>query len=133
MSVGNENAALSALHEALEHGAPYGYVQTFLDEEGTIPLLQVYLERRQKRDELHWNSVELSYVVQLVESNLTKSSVLDILTPREQEVFSLLKEGLSNREIAEQLILSEGTVRVYLTTIYSKLGVNSRSKAILLK
>ncbi|QUG39994.1 hypothetical protein KD050_11740 [Psychrobacillus sp. INOP01] len=133
MSVGNEDAALSALHEALEHGAQYEYVRTFLDEEGIIPLLQLYLERRQKREYPNWNSVELSYVEQLVESKLTKSSVLDILTPREQEVFSLLKEGSSNREIAERLILSEGTVRVYLTNIYSKLGVNSRAKAILLK
>ena len=45
---------------------------------------------------------------------------------------TLLQQGASNGEIAEQLGLAEGTVRVYLSTIYSKLGVNSRAKAIAL-
>ncbi|WP_054770044.1 response regulator transcription factor [Lysinibacillus parviboronicapiens] len=54
-------------------------------------------------------------------------------TPREQEVFDLLADGETNREIAQRLNLSEGTVRVYLSTIYSKLDINSRAKAILIK
>ncbi|MET4560058.1 DNA-binding NarL/FixJ family response regulator [Lysinibacillus parviboronicapiens] len=54
-------------------------------------------------------------------------------TPHEQEVFDLLADGETNREIAQRLNLSEGTVRVYLSTIYSKLGINSRAKAILIK
>ncbi|RIJ63550.1 DNA-binding response regulator [Rummeliibacillus sp. POC4] len=48
------------------------------------------------------------------------------------EILTLLSKGATNKEIANQLYLSEGTVRVYLTNIYSKLGVNSRSKAMLL-
>ncbi|MCM3356605.1 response regulator transcription factor [Psychrobacillus sp. MER TA 171] len=58
--------------------------------------------------------------------------MLDQLTPRELEVFQLLVDGATNKEIAQKLFLSEGTIRVYLTTIYSKLGVKSRAKAILL-
>ncbi|MCS1390467.1 LuxR C-terminal-related transcriptional regulator [Lysinibacillus boronitolerans] len=59
--------------------------------------------------------------------------VLEALSAREQEIFSLLSEGASNKEIAEQLFLSEGTIRVYLSGIYNKLGVKNRAQALLLK
>ena len=55
---------------------------------------------------------------------------LDELTEREYEVLDLLAEGLSNREIAEQLFLSKETVRWYNKRIYSKLGANRRTEAI---
>lgn len=56
---------------------------------------------------------------------------LDSLTSREKDVLQLLAEGASNYEIAQQLQLTEGTIRVYLTEIYGKIGVKSRMKAIL--
>jgi ATP/maltotriose-dependent transcriptional regulator MalT len=46
-------------------------------------------------------------------------------------VLMLLADGLSNREIAEQLFLSVATVKWYLTHIYSKLGVQNRTLAIM--
>lgn len=52
--------------------------------------------------------------------------VATILTERETEVMSLVAKGLTNRKIAEQLILSEGTVKIHVHNIYSKLGVNNR-------
>jgi DNA-binding NarL/FixJ family response regulator len=52
------------------------------------------------------------------------------LTPRELDVLRLLVQGLSDAQIAEKLVLSRRTVTTHLTTIYSKLGVNSRSAAI---
>jgi predicted ATPase/DNA-binding CsgD family transcriptional regulator len=52
------------------------------------------------------------------------------LTAREMDVLRLLSSGLSNKEIAEQLHLSTVTVNSYLRTIYSKLGVSSRTQAI---
>ncbi|MFJ7952515.1 LuxR C-terminal-related transcriptional regulator [Lysinibacillus sp. NPDC096418] len=55
------------------------------------------------------------------------------MTLQGNEIYDLLAKGITNSEIAEQLDLSEGTVRVYLSTIYSKLGGNTRVKAILLK
>ena len=61
---------------------------------------------------------------------MEEDSILDVLTPREMEVYKLLVDGATNREIANKLFLSEGTIRVYLTNIYSKLGVTSRAKAI---
>jgi two-component system, NarL family, response regulator LiaR len=56
----------------------------------------------------------------------------EALTERELDVLKLLAKGLSNQEIAEALHLSEGTVRNYLSTLFSKLGVSDRTKAAVL-
>jgi DNA-binding NarL/FixJ family response regulator len=53
------------------------------------------------------------------------------LTEREHEVLKLLSSGITNKEIATALRLSEGTVRNHLSTIFAKLGVNDRTKAVL--
>lgn len=52
------------------------------------------------------------------------------ITEREMEVLRLLSRGLSNREIARELVLALGTVKWYISEIYSKLGVGSRTQAI---
>jgi DNA-binding NarL/FixJ family response regulator len=49
------------------------------------------------------------------------------LTPRETEVTQLLIKGLSNKEIAAQMQLSEGTVKIHLHNIYKKLNVSNRT------
>jgi predicted ATPase/DNA-binding CsgD family transcriptional regulator len=51
------------------------------------------------------------------------------LTPREVEVLRLLARGLTNAQVAEELIVSQLTVKAHLRSIYSKLGVTSRSAA----
>ena len=51
------------------------------------------------------------------------------LTPREREVLALLAGGLSNKEIAETLTLSVGTVRLHVSNILSKLGAPNRTTA----
>jgi predicted ATPase/DNA-binding CsgD family transcriptional regulator len=51
------------------------------------------------------------------------------LTARESEVLGLLAQGLSNKQIAEQLVLSHFTVNTHVQSIYDKLGVGSRSEA----
>jgi predicted ATPase/DNA-binding CsgD family transcriptional regulator len=53
-----------------------------------------------------------------------------ILTRREQEVLYLVAYGLSNAQIAQRLIISVGTVRTHLASIYHKLGVASRTAAV---
>lgn len=54
------------------------------------------------------------------------------LTPREKDVLIRIGQGASNREIAEQLYLSEGTVKNYVTSILSRLGLRDRTQAALL-
>ena len=49
------------------------------------------------------------------------------LTPQEAEIVLCVAEGLSNKEIAEKLFLSEGTVRNYISQILSKLGLRDRT------
>lgn len=53
------------------------------------------------------------------------------LTDREREILILLTRGSSNRQIAEQLFLAEGTVKNHLSSIFSKLGVRDRMQAAL--
>ena len=60
-----------------------------------------------------------------------QTPVFDDLTPRELEVLSLIAEGLSNRDIAQKLVISEKTVKNHINNIFSKLHVNDRSQAIL--
>lgn len=54
------------------------------------------------------------------------------LTAKEKDILALLGEGLSNAGIAAKLFLSEKTIRNHLTSIYDKLGVHTRSEAIVL-
>ena len=54
------------------------------------------------------------------------------LTGREVEVLSLVAEGLSNRQIAERLVVSEHTVHRHLANVYTRLGVSSRAAAVAL-
>lgn len=58
--------------------------------------------------------------------------ILKTLTVQETRVLELAAEGKSNKQIAQQLRLSEGTVRNYLSAVFSKLGVESRMEAALI-
>lgn len=57
-------------------------------------------------------------------------SPVELLTPREQEVLKLVVDGLSNREIADELTIELSTVKWYIRQIYQKLNVRSRVQAI---
>jgi DNA-binding NarL/FixJ family response regulator len=57
---------------------------------------------------------------------------MDELSEREMEVLRLLARGLNNPDIAARLYLSEGTVRNYVSAIFSKLGVSDRTQAALI-
>jgi NarL family two-component system response regulator LiaR len=60
-----------------------------------------------------------------------QAPLFDDLTPRELEVLKLIAEGLNNRGIAEELVISEKTVKNHINNIFSKLHINDRSQAIL--
>ncbi|MGI9060884.1 MAG: LuxR C-terminal-related transcriptional regulator [Ktedonobacteraceae bacterium] len=57
--------------------------------------------------------------------------LLDALSVREFEVLQCVAEGMSNQEIAEQMVIAESTVKWYLKNVYSKLNVHNRTQAML--
>jgi DNA-binding NarL/FixJ family response regulator len=59
-------------------------------------------------------------------------SATDQLTPRETAVLTLIARGLSNAELAEQLVVSEHTVRTHISHLFAKLGVRDRAQAVIM-
>ena len=60
-----------------------------------------------------------------------QTPLVDDLTPRELEVLKLIGNGLTNRQIAEELVISEKTVKNHINNVFSKLHIYDRSQAIL--
>jgi two-component system nitrate/nitrite response regulator NarL len=75
-------------------------------------------------------SLQMSFAVEALASSPTVKAVdangLDLLSKREMEVVRSLAEGMTNREIAERLGLSQHTIKNYLFRVFDKLGVSSR-------
>jgi DNA-binding NarL/FixJ family response regulator len=69
---------------------------------------------------------------QMLEWIRRPSSPIDALTAREYSVLQLLAEGMSNKQIARRLDLTEGTVKGYVSQVLDKLGVADRTQAALL-
>lgn len=69
---------------------------------------------------------------ELMADNFGKNNkdISDELTDRENEICSLMVEGLSNKQIADRLYISEGTVKNYISNIYDKTGIHDRVKLI---
>ncbi|HZU09591.1 MAG TPA: response regulator transcription factor [Pseudacidobacterium sp.] len=81
------------------------------------------------------NSEQLGYLIESLSGSkalrIVDSRGEAILSAREEEVLHLLAEGLTNREMAASLHLSEHTIKNHLFHIFDKLGVSSRTEAIL--
>lgn len=61
-----------------------------------------------------------------------QDNVVEKLSKRELEILKMVSQGLSNKEIASQLVIAEGTVKNHLTSIYSKLSARDRMHAVLI-
>jgi DNA-binding NarL/FixJ family response regulator len=81
------------------------------------------------------NSQQLEFLVDALSeapaTNLVGAEGEALLSAREQQVVRFLAEGLSNRDIAKQLKLSEHTIKNYMFRIFNKLGVSTRVEVVL--
>jgi LuxR family transcriptional regulator, maltose regulon positive regulatory protein len=125
---GEQVSAMTALERALRLAESEGYVRLFADL--GLPMARLLQEARSR-------AVLPDYVETLLVACGTHHSIAaataatlpEPLTPREQEILELVAAGLTNREIAERLIISAETVKKHTGGIYGKLGVNNRTQA----
>jgi DNA-binding NarL/FixJ family response regulator len=81
------------------------------------------------------NTEQMTFLLDLIAEvpslRVLNSRGQQLLTPREEQVVALVAEGLSNRDTARELDLSEHTVKKYLFRIFDKLGISSRVELVL--
>jgi LuxR family maltose regulon positive regulatory protein len=143
---GDQAAALAALAEALTLGAPEGYLRVFLDEGPPMAALlrELLVSRRQGQVALA-EAVPREYLARLVEAfeqaglpirppvgrgGVMVAGLVEPLTARELEVLQLLAAGAPNRAIAQQLVVTQETVKKHLSHLFDKLGVANRTQAV---
>jgi LuxR family transcriptional regulator, maltose regulon positive regulatory protein len=140
---GDQAGALEALAEALTLGAPEGYLRVFVDEGPPMAALlhQLLAGRRRERPAA---AVPREYLARLVEAfeqaglpvrapaggGVVVAGLVEPLTARELEVLQLLAAGAPNRAIAEQLVVTQETVKKHLSHLFDKLGVANRTQAV---
>ncbi len=125
---GEHVGAMTSLERALRLAEPEGYVRLFADL--GLPMARLLQEARSR-------NVVPDYVAKLLSAfsgGLTFPAsaarlLPEPLTPREQEVLQLVAAGLTNREIAERLVISAETVKKHVGNLCAKLGVGNRTEA----
>ena len=131
---GDVSSALTDLSDALTLAAPRQYVRVFLDEGRELGTLLERLDPERLRGS------EAAPLARLLQQAMLKPDTHsgrhaspikeDELTKREVSILKRLDSGLSNREIAEAIFVSEGTLKWHLHNVYSKLNVRNRSGAM---
>lgn len=130
---GDWPGALTDLSRALTLAAPRHYVRVFLDEGRELGAV---LERL---DPEHLRGSEAAPLARRLRQALLKpdtprgrqvAPTEEELTKREVSILKRLDSGLSNKEIAEAIFVSEGTLKWHLHNVYSKLNVRNRSGAM---
>jgi ATP/maltotriose-dependent transcriptional regulator MalT len=131
--LGRNSQASLALEDALTLAEPEGYVRTFLDQGQPMAALLT----RFRADESHRSPV-LRYARALIADFAAEAKVQvgvaalgnGLLSRREHEVLALLSDGLSNQDIADEIVVSQGTVKRHVHNIFRKLNVHSRTQAL---
>jgi len=81
------------------------------------------------------NTEQIGYLIEELTSGPSPRVInvkgVVLLTPREEQVVSLVSEGIGNRQIAQHLGIKESSVKKYLLRIYDKLGVSNRVELVL--
>ncbi len=132
-----EMQALDALSQAVRLAEPEGYIRSFLDEGAPMEAL---LSRLRKRECQHGPTPYLDKLLTAFEQEcqtqraagvLAKASQpLELLSQRELEVLKLVAQGLSNQQIAQELVITTDTVKRHISHIFSKFGVRNRLQAV---
>ena len=124
--LGERADAMSTLERALRLAEPEGYVRLFVDL--GLPFVRLL-------HEAHTRDVMPEYVRSLLDvygdalAVSASTALPEPLTEREQEILALLAAGLTNPEIAKQLVISPQTVKKHAGNIYGKLHVSNRTEA----
>ena len=122
--LGKIEEARAWLEKALSDAAPDGLVMPFVENYDYIrPLLA-----RETQSLLAAQIMALGEAAKARNTASTRPAVFDALTTREYEIVELMGQRLSNREIAERLYLSEGSVKQYVNQIYSKLHIEGDTR-----
>ncbi len=131
--LGQEAQALASLKHALRLASPEGYVRTFIwAGDDLIPLLHQARAAGIEPDYVNklLISMERGYGTRPIEA-VPASCLVEPLSEREMDVLKLLAQACPDKKIAESLVITRETVHKHLKNIYGKLGVHSRTEAIL--
>jgi LuxR family maltose regulon positive regulatory protein len=126
---GDRASALAALARSMTIRQSEGYVRMFLDE--GAPMAKLLRQAGSHGVAPKVVAGLLSQFDKEIGSNpASLQPLIEPLTGRELEVLRLLAEGLSNQEIADQLIVALGTIKTHTASLYRKLDVTSRTQAV---
>lgn len=110
---------------AIDHGASGFLPKSSSPEQISTAIEQVLVGQR-------WLPDNVSYQAMRSSEEKTIADVVASLTPQQFRVASYLVQGLLNKQIAWELSVTEATVKAHITEIFRKLGVHSRTQAVLL-
>ena len=122
--LGKIEEARAWLEKALSDAAPDGFVMPFVENYDYIKPLLAW----ETQSPLAAQIMALGEAAQARSMASVRPAVLGALTTREYEIVELMGQRLSNREIAEKLYLSEGSVKQYVNQIYSKLHIEGDTR-----
>jgi LuxR family maltose regulon positive regulatory protein len=128
---GSMAEACQSLARSLAMAGPEGYARTYIDEGAPMAhLLYKTAAAEQEPDYARRLINGMPAVEPGQQAGGSTPALLEPLSQRELQVLQLIEQGLSNRAIAQQLIISLPTVKSHTGNIYSKLGVSSRTQAV---
>ncbi len=106
------------------------FMPFFLDRATLLPLMRSLLPRLESEDApTGAQTAFLRTAIVLCDENASPREQ-GVLSPRETEVLAQMARGITNRQIAENLYISQATVKTHVLSIFGKLGVSSRMKAV---
>jgi LuxR family maltose regulon positive regulatory protein len=128
---GSMAEARQRLARSLAMAGPEGYARTYIDEGAPMThLLYKTAAAGQEPDYARRLINGMLAAEPGQRANGPPPALVEPLSRRELQVLQLIDQGLSNREIAQQLVISLPTVKSHTGNIYSKLGVSSRTQAV---